>query len=136
MITNATLLPPLVQALMDAPFEFQLTGSRFFGGVHADSDWDFITENHSSVEAWLLGSGYEIDERQSYSDPSITRVLYGYCTHEGRQVKVDIQLVKDVKTKLLIQDALKKHWTQGLPCDKETKRVIWNAAYAVVKHVG
>lgn len=136
MIANQQVLfPSLVLDLMRSDIKFHLTGSRFFGGANEKSDWDFITEANPVTMSWLEANGFETDLDSSYSDPTIVKVLYGYCVHNGSRVKVDVQLVESVSTKLYIQSILKDHWKHGLPVDKEVKKQIWNAAYAVYKSV-
>ena len=130
MIANINaVFPVIIKSLTDSPFQFYLTGSRFFGGATRDSDWDFFTKYTPEVLGYLSAMGFEKDFDSSYDDPSVDAVYYGYCEHQGHRVKVDVQLVNDAYAKLEVQKALSTCWPSGLShFDKETRKAIWKAA--------
>ena len=126
MITNlSAVFPSIVETLHDSSFNFHLTGSRFFGGVNAESDWDLFVEVSEEVIQFLISIGFENDFGLSYDDPSIIAVYYGYCVHHGRLVKVDVQLVGNAELKLEVQRVLQQCWPCGMShFDKQTTRAI------------
>ena len=115
-LKNFTSVPEqwdLVQnlaALKEAPFEFHLTGSRFFGNAHHDSDWDFFTEDSIEVREFLQNQGFEnlndkleVNPKDLYrEDPNIATVF------ESVFAKVQVQLVQNVGQKIVAQDILKE----------------------------
>ena len=135
MITNAQLLPVTVEMILKHQHPFYLTGSRFFGGVTDNSDWDFFTLDNIEVRCQLVDYGFESNANEIYSgDTEIVNVVSKFCIDPdtGRPVKVDVQLLKALEKKVAVQEALKKTWTnyQKLPGDKTIQRCLWLAAYA------
>jgi hypothetical protein len=154
-------LAPIDACLMmlkSAEVSFFLTGSRFFGGVHSKSDWDFIAQHNEITEAFLLSIGFKLNEDvQDYLDPMTTKVLTKhFCSCESRWryddegvvmrfdehrfqhsdecLKIDIQLCHDVTTKLQIRDILKKGFdSKPLPGDKYQRNRLWTMVYNLVK---
>ena len=133
MITNlSAVFPAIVETLNGSSFNFHLTGSRFFGGVKVESDWDFFVEESEEVIQFLNSIGFEKDFEASYDDPSVIAVYYGYCMHQDRSVKVDVQLVGNAELKLEVQRILQQCWPCGMShFDKQSVRAIWKAALEV-----
>ena len=138
MIANLeTVMPWIVKAMMDSPIEFHLTGSRFFGYQSDESDWDFMVEHAIAVEDWLLEQGFAVDDDSSYTDPWITKVMRAefHTIVKGQRVsvKVDVQLVHNVASKLHVQKVLQQHWMRkGYPEDKENRKQMWELAYSMM----
>lgn len=135
MITNAQLLPVTVEMILKHQHPFYLTGSRFFGGVTEKSDWDFFTLYDKEVRRELLDYGFERNTDETYSgDTEVVEVLSKFCVDSdtGKPVKIDVQLLKVLKKKVAVQEALKKTWAnyQRLPGDKIMQSCLWLAAYA------
>jgi len=135
MITNAQLLPVTVEMILKHQHPFYLTGSRFFGGVHEKSDWDFFALYSQELRAQLLEYGFKKNNDETYSgDTEIIEVLSKNCIDPDtdRPVKIDVQLLKAFEKKVAVQEALKKTWTnyQRLPGDKTMQSCLWLAAYA------
>ena len=147
-------LAPIDACLMmlkNAEVSFFLTGSRFFGGAHSKSDWDFIAQHTETTEAFLLSIGFKLNEDvQDYLDPMTTKVLskhFCHCEEQARDygerfsgnhheecLKIDIQLCHDVDTKIKIRDILKKGFEgQVLPGDKCQRNRLWTMVYNLVK---
>ena len=144
-----TFLSPLQQALLDlenSKFEFNLTGSRFFGGASQDSDWDFIACYSQEIEDFLSGLGYKLNEAvQDYLDPMTTKVFskhFCYCEEQARDYghrhfehhedcqKIDIQLCHDHGTKIRVRDFLKESFSgHCLPGDKYQRSRLWSMVY-------
>lgn len=135
MITNlSAVLPSIVETLNGSSFKFHLTGSRYFGGVKVESDWDLFIEESEEVIQFLSSIGFEMDFESFYDDPSVIAVYYGYCIHHDRRVKVDVQLVSNAELKLEVQRVLQQCWPSGMShFDKLTSRAIWKVALEVAK---
>jgi len=135
MISNVRLLPVTVEMILRSPHEFHLTGSRFFGGVHEKSDWDFFALYSQELRAQLLEFGFKKNNDETYSgDTEVFEVLSKNCIDPATMspVKVDIQLLRSLDKKVAVQEALKKTFSsgKGLPGDKAAQRCLWFAAYA------
>lgn len=71
---------------------FYLTGSRFFGTDHDESDYDFFMKEDLMVMSILRCLGFSQDWNSGYSDsdPSVRAVL---CFEEG-PIKIHVQMIK------------------------------------------
>ena len=49
----------MIDQITQSVINFHLTGSRFFGNVTDDSDWDFFVESQDGLRNWLEGMGFE-----------------------------------------------------------------------------
>lgn len=100
--------------LKEAEFTVYLTGSRFFGTSHPDSDWDFfIGSQHKEFDAylkqWLEEGGWEPVNKHTVSslrcqyegDPNIAEVY--------EKGAVQLQLVRDEAVKIEAQELLLKN---------------------------
>ena len=135
MIINAQIHPDAVEMILKHKHHFYLTGSRFFGGVTDESDWDFFALYSEEVRCQLIDYGFESNADETYSgDTEIIEVLSKFCINPdtGKLVKVDVQLLKALEKKVAVQKALKRTWAnhQRLPGDKTMKCRLWLAAYA------
>jgi len=135
MISNVRLLPVTVEMILRSPHEFHLTGSRFFGGVHEKSDWDFFACYSQALRTELLDYGFVLNSDETYSgDTEVVEVLSRNCVDPAtmKPVKVDVQLLRSLDKKIAVQQALAKAFSsgKGLPGDKTIQRCIWFAAYA------
>lgn len=127
----------MLKALDEAPFEFFPTGSRFFGGANATSDYDFFAEDTPEIRAFLEGQCFSVDNK-AYEEDSLVVTVYrtdpGYYSTEQQNPDMvvpgfegfDIQLVKNVEAKLLVQRILKDRYRHGIPGTKFEKSTIWN----------
>lgn len=135
-----------IKILEQSEFEFYPTGSRFFGGVSANSDYDFFVEDTNAVRNFLAMSGFALDRTAYDEDQLITAVCrispeHGYNDEIGNYVLpgkegFDIQLVKDIETKRMIQTILKKRYgDNGIPGTKDQKTELWNVVLDVLRHL-
>ena len=140
MLANTlTLVPSLYQVLRsmeESEFEFFLTGSRFFGGAHQGSDYDFFVLLDTKVEHYLRLLDFMEDAMAQYEgDPSFVKVLTLMLT-DG---VIQVQLIKQeaFARKKLVQLLLQKRYgAKGLPGDKAAKRELWHLAYHVLEDLG
>lgn len=65
--------PTVLDYLAHSQHKFYLTGSRFFGGAKADSDYDFFTQDCVEVRAELGRLGFRPE--QGYEDLVTALVL-------------------------------------------------------------
>jgi len=114
--------------LMHLPnYTFHLTGSRFFGGARADSDWDFFVAdtNNPYLRQDLTAMGFEKRSLTDYGDFLTTDVYH------HRRASVHIQVVEDVNLKIHIQNVIKR-WGLFVNLPKQSQQCIWNALYETV----
>lgn len=105
------------------PFDYYVTGSRFFGNARADSDFDYFTQNTFDTRMWLKRNGFrKLPEGASYYNCDIN------LAQVYRKGNVDIQLVKDVSKKLKAQEILKANGVLN-NLDKSARRAAWNDTY-------
>ena len=88
----------VLRALEDSPFEFYLTGSRFFGNFRQDSDYDFFVDEN--IVPWLIENGFERLPTHNYLDLLTVSVF--------QKGNVHIQVVKDVVLKSRVQQLIKE----------------------------
>ena len=120
--------------LATAPFEFHLTGSRFFGYEKPESDWDFFVDSDalhgvSGLINWLEHNGFYKESNRDYSGETtaITQIW------KHRIASVHIQVVEDAELKASVQDTLNNDYkvrNQLRKLSKEGRKALWNAAYA------
>ena len=113
-----TLLFPCIQCLHESNYDFHITGSRFFGGIHDDSDWDFMCSSSTEVEEFLTRLGFENISAEEYNGDETIDKVFRFGT-------VDVQLIHNLERKLYVQGLLKQLYPAGLPGDKDTRRFIW-----------
>ncbi|MCK5611070.1 hypothetical protein KAR91_54860 [Candidatus Pacearchaeota archaeon] len=115
--------------LKESNFTFYLTGSRYFGGKHSDSDWDFFTEDSEEVRVFLGKLGFERLKSTKYADHGVT------CVYRHLE-KIDVQLVEDPGFRQSIQKVLKdkKHFINRA-YSRGTRTHIWNIAYDIAEMV-
>ena|ERR1700674_5533887 len=128
MIKNFNSALDSINAL---PYEFFLTGSRFFGNVRVTSDWDFYVEDSISVRESLVRLGF-VDLSEVINpypdDPNVCVVLSNGA--------IQIQCVTRLDLKHKAQNFLsnlppriKSYFLQ----DSEIKKAKewWKLAYAI-----
>jgi len=118
----------------NSPFEFYLTGSRFFGSACSDSDWDFFTERKSDLldlENWLKSVGF-ICEANIDTDYNSTNILKIWKHGKGKE-KIHVQVVENALLKVAVQNALliSGCWQEICQLSKKHRRTVWNIAYAL-----
>lgn len=136
MFANTQTLTPtfytVLKSMEESQFEFFLTGSRYFGGIHEGSDYDFFVNENSGVEEWLLQHEFKLDLDSMYNgDPTFVKV-YSLNLNEG---SIQVQLIKhdQFAKKQIVQRLLYNRYKgHGLPGDKYSKRELWNLAYSIV----
>lgn len=96
----------IIREFTNSQFEFHPTGSRYFGGMRENSDWDFITEYNESVMIFLGNLGFQILNDHNYNDHSVVIVMRG----KFEKSIIDIQLTESsmLPVKLKAQEILKK----------------------------
>ena len=125
------------QQLMTSPYEFYLTGSRFFGTAKPNSDWDFFVqqENSEALESFLKKLGFVQALFTSYKDMLVDKV------YRNMQEKIDIQIVKSAKTKLAVQEyiySLGKNvgFARAFHAmTKYEKTHVWDMAYCITQNI-
>ena len=110
MLCNENRITDILETIRNSPFEFYLTGSRFFSShVPENSDWDFFVQDLfsdlslglPSIYSWLDQNGFIKKEFHPYVDGDNTAEVW-------ERGNVDIQIVKDAKKKNKIQEMAKK----------------------------
>jgi len=127
-IKNTTTKVHEVITQMDrSKFDFYLTGSRFFGGARADSDWDFFAEYSNEVVSFLLRIGFRYKPINDYFDSQTVEVL-----EFGREI--DVQLVSNTAIKNIAQEIMRATKWYTIT-DTNLRRVVWNELYKLATTV-
>lgn len=121
-----TQAPNIVKLLVDSDLELYLTGSRYWGHCHSNSDWDFFTEYSDEGLDRLLKMGFKPEISRAYNDMSMKCVLR---YRDIGEPWVDVQLVTNAEHKLLVQNYLYETYPNGLPGDKSDCKRLWNDAF-------
>lgn len=121
----------LFRIFEESPYDFYLTGSRYFGTETEESDWDFCAQYSNELVQFLEKLGFVNNAFvQEYLDP-MTLMVMGVYLPDGN--KIDVQLCKDLETKLRIRDILFKYfYGNGIPGNKMERSQIWSMVYAVL----
>jgi len=125
-IVNYVEKNTIQEELKNSPFEFYLTGSRFFGGEHEKSDWDFFVQDNGQVRAFLISLGFEIQNRIGI-DPITDEYNYSSMNALAVMPNFHIQLVKDAHHKNEAQKFLRVNshlW--AIP--KGSRKFLWDMA--------
>ena len=117
MIQSATKDDTLsaIDIIGTSPFEFQLTGSRYFGTAKNGSDFDFFTKEVEGVEIFLAQNGFVNQPNDYRNDPHTVRVY--------KKGEVHVQIVNRFQLKLAAQFALTPILVNNW--DKDTLKVLW-----------
>lgn len=100
-----TLPSSSIKSYMHAlPYTFHPTGSRYFGGVHAKSDWDFFTQYNFKLSQTLAGdSRFQKLMFTTYTDMLCIEV---WRTKLPDGNTLDIQLVRNYDLKVQVHKQL------------------------------
>ncbi len=106
-----------------APYQFHLTGSRFFGRATPGSDWDFFVEFNPDLEGWLICNGFYQESSTDYASADISEVW------KHVSFPIHVQVISDARLKADVQNHLQNysHTLYGVP--KEYRKAIWNLAF-------
>jgi len=118
-------------------FELYLTGSRFFGTATKGSDWDFMLQDEENLthESFLKEMGFKPEDGGRYPDLLTTEVWW--CD----ELRAHVQIVKDVRVKLLAQEAIKRtnalaitesYTTRDSFGKRTMRRLVWDLAIEAV----
>lgn len=130
MLANTNTLVPqhycVLKALEQGPYEFFLTGSRYFGGYRDGSDYDFFVQESEGVESYLRAMDFVEDTDAAYEgDPTFVKVMT-LATAEG---VIQVQLIKSklFARKQLVQKLLQgRYQGRGLPGEKIHQKELWH----------
>lgn len=109
--------------LATSPFQFHLTGSRYFGTATPNSDWDFFVLDENPLVRFLNESGFTYVSGHTYSDSNTAAVW--------KKDNVHVQVVESVRLKLQAQAIIKSF--NLLKRDKAFNRLIWNAVFSCLR---
>lgn len=71
-----------LHVMRESKFEFRLTGSRYFGGKTADSDWDFLMKMEGGSINFL--QKYQFEKKDTPSGMDITNPMMVHSTWEKK----------------------------------------------------
>jgi hypothetical protein len=123
MAINHPIPVSLFDKLNQLETSFYLTGSRFFGTNHKNSDYDYFTEYTEEIIQILGSIGFQMESTSNYRDTNTIMVMRGHNWCGGQ---IDIQLVNDVSLKDKIQKRFKE-----LGINKPTQEE-WNLAFLLM----
>lgn len=97
----------ILHAMHISRLEFYLTGSRYFGGAHNNSDTDFFVADIGSAHDFLRYWGFTV-ESTSYGKAAYA----GYdkqtvMVYKHMDANIHVQVVRDVQVKLKAQLMIK-----------------------------
>jgi hypothetical protein len=110
MIKGENSLDKGMEFIRNSQFTFILTGSRFFGNNTERSDYDFMIEesnNNASKKSLyeaLRKAGFTSKPKYKNNDIGIIE-CYEY---KNQNISIDIQIVKDIDERILLDKALKE----------------------------
>jgi ribosomal protein L7/L12 len=130
MSVNNTGIQAVLAALQNSTFNFQLTGSRYFGTHGEHSDYDFFVQDDFSSHLNglrdflnLEGFNHEFSADTDYShDQFVNDVYKHYCG-------VHIQIVEDFELKKIAQNVLVSSGAGLHLRDKSLAKVLWSMAF-------
>lgn len=130
----------MISWMKQSKSKFSLTGSRLFGGVHSNSDWDFFVEHSQHLELELVAIGFNnistkpLSECHQYTDSSISKVM----EMEFSDGIVQIQLLQKgmFHTKYQAQKFLvSRYGTQFARFTKDERKLLWKNTLALLTTV-
>lgn len=120
MLVDVKKVPAFLDTLQKSTFKFTLTGSRYIGGKHRLSDWDFVAKNTRTLRIFLTKNGFE---------PLVSKVdgtLDGYTDVIYQKGKVQVQLSGYPEAKLFARDVIKTYFKkQHLRMESGSRREFW-----------
>jgi len=107
--------------------EFHLTGSRFFGTNHVNSDWDFMVKDTPYIGQKLTEIGF-VHVPNDYLDP-LTVGLYGHTKDN-----IHVQTVTNIRLKLMAQEYIKNHnWLRNK--NKAQQKIVWQITLEIFEDI-
>lgn len=99
--------------------QIYLTGSRFFGGATALSDWDFFVQDSTAVTDAIRVQGfYRVSDNWTYLDND--------CASVWQKGTIHIQLSRNVGRRLSARNRLKASIGNFSSMDKRKRSQVWN----------
>lgn len=131
-INMNALLPAAVLELNIFPYQFFLTGSRYFGNYTAQSDWDFFVEYGGDLIVKLRSIGFEQVSDSTYSDSGLMFLFQ----KQDQGTVVQIQIVRDVRIKRMAQYILNNRLkTKYMTATKEERGTLWSAVLETIDYM-
>jgi len=132
MLQNFVLpIPAIIRDMEECNFSFFLTGSRFWGNTHPNSDWDFFVDDSDGVRQWLHAHGFGLYKATStYAGDGQCNAVYVLGDVIDGNNLVQIQVVKSATVKNTIQSELYRLHPSGFS-DKGQARAIWQTAFVM-----
>lgn len=132
MLQNFVLpMPFIIREMEKSDFSFFLTGSRFWGNAHPNSDWDFFTDDTPEVRHWLLEHGFvKYKATTAYTSDGQCNAVFVHGNVIDGDNLVQVQVVKSSAIKNMIQTELHKLYPDGFS-DKSYANEIWKLAFVM-----
>jgi len=107
---------------------FYLTGSRFFGNTHLNSDWDFFVLNESATKKKLLNIGFKEINSEVMVDIGYDRTQFAsileYQTEDG---VIQVQFVQNPYSKDRVQELIKSGYLDEFnSMTKPERKKLWS----------
>lgn len=105
-VSTKSKMEIMLEELHSLPFDFHLTGSRYFKVNTDKSDWDFICLYDENIAKRLSQLNFSCDVNSNYKDKATILVMRWY---DERGRNIDIQLTDDklIDIKLKAQTILR-----------------------------
>ena len=126
----------LIASLQGLKTVFHLTGSRYMGGWHDGSDWDFMTAHSHYIDVLLAGIGFteskaftehqnEYWDEESQSSDGFTDMVWELTEDD---VKYQVQVVSNLPAKLYARDRIKtEFFTTHYVSGTAARIQLWNS---------
>lgn len=125
----SSIVTGLLSELSDLDGTLYLTGSRFFGGVHSNSDWDFFADiTTPNLLDRLCDIEFQIISLAEYTDKTMCMVF----ERKDNFKVVQIQVVREAKIKFAAQSLIAESFPFDLGgmsgLNKQDSVSVWNNA--------
>lgn len=129
MDSKVNTVMSILSALEASNFEFQLTGSRFFGTANDSADWDFFVQDSQEVRSFLEQHGCSLVNNVNPSYRTLKthgKITDLYASTDDKQ-SIHVQLVSDFKHKQYLNNRLLS--SNMMKVEKCYRTWFWQLAY-------
>lgn len=132
MTTNSqdfSLPKIIVNLYKQTEIDLFLTGSRFFGNTHSESDWDFYTGELSENQIqWLETNQFE---KENMSPDMLFGRVVSVWKYQDSEAEVHILIVDNIVLRDCIQKILLEFFPYGYSEKLTNAKPIWQMAEAL-----
>lgn len=107
---------------------FYLTGSRFFGNAHSNSDWDFFVSNCDSTKKKLENIGFKEINSEVMVDMGYDRTQFSsILEYQAEDGIIQVQFVQNTYSKDRVQELIKSEYLDEFnSMSKPERKKLWS----------